>query len=175
MGSSHPSTYTPKIARRRTSARRTLALAGAVVIVFAFGFGLYANSGANPKPSNCANLDSYQTQIRQQLYTSFPTINQSAAVRSFMCDEPSMNFGEMTSPQTEKFLGGNGFVELHSLTAAQVANSSIDVSKNLHPGIFFFVAIAHIHNATATVVSTCTSTLPDPNLIDAANCLGIRL
>ncbi|MDG6970236.1 MAG: hypothetical protein JRN54_03910 [Nitrososphaerota archaeon] len=166
-----PTTKKPKGAPRG-SIRKTLLLAAlpAVLVLFVLNavVGTY-------HPSACANLGPWQASQRAALYDEFPGINQSSAVTSYICSNPAMNFGEMTSNSTENLLGGNGVVELHSLTAAQVANTSISAAANQQPGSFFFVAIAHIHTSAAKVVSTCVSYLPDPTFYDAASCLGLQL
>ena len=167
---SRPKVKKPKGAPRG-SVKKTLLLVALPAVLVLF---LASSLVGSYHPSNCASVGPWQRSQLSSLYSEFPTINQSSAVTSWLCDNPTFNFGEMTSNSTEALLGGNGVVEVHSLTAAQVAASSISAADNEAPGTFFFVALAHIHTPQAAVVSTCVSTLADPSFFDAANCLGIQ-
>ena len=156
----------------RGSLKRTAILIALPIVLALFAVG---GVGAFYHPPNCAVLGPWQQNQFHTLYEQFPTINQSKYVTTYLCDNPTFNFGEMTAGETVAQLGGFGVVEIHSLTAAEVSNSSVSASLNEQPGSFFFVGIADINTTAARVSGTCMDTVnPDPSLLDALNCMGVK-
>jgi hypothetical protein len=165
----------PKIRRDKrkpkVSVKRTLLLASIILVMAAMGTMYLVNTVPPPKPSNCASLTPTERSQLVTLYATYPTINASKAVRSYVCSNPDFNYGEWTNPQVESTLGG-GFVEIHAMTADQSAQAA----NNLQPGSLFFVAIKNIGQPGAVVTATwLDTTIPDPTLQQIASGLGITI